>query len=80
MIDFEDYLIFAFLGWAVYDTIKDEGWLNGMISILIIVFFVLIVVLVPMLFGDSGKNVLLGLLILIVCYIGLKKYKDKNSK
>jgi hypothetical protein len=78
-VEIIDYLIFAFLGWAAYDTIKDEGWFNGGISILLVVCFVLIIVIIPHYFGDLGKYILLGLLGVAVSFIAIKKYrKPKN--
>mgnify|MGYP000642794360 CR=1 FL=1 len=75
-----DYLIFAFLGWAAYDTIKDEGWVDGFISIIIIVCVVLAVVLIPHFFGEIGKKTFLVLLIIVACYAGIKKFKKISKK
>lgn len=68
-----DVCLLLFLAWAIYDTIRHEGWATGAISSLIVASIVAVLVLVPYFFADFGKKLMYGLFGIIASIMVYKK-------
>ncbi|MCP4971999.1 MAG: hypothetical protein GY932_15590 [Arcobacter sp.] len=71
---------FIFVIWAVYSIIKDNGFKKGILFFILLISIGAITVLIPQYFGDTGKYILTGVVIVLALIVNIKSIKDPLVK
>jgi len=77
MIQIDDLIILIFFIWIFYDTYKNSSISNAVQLVIFILTLSFSIVLIPLLFGDTGKIIMYFIVGVIGVFFHFKKNRSK---